>query len=643
MHHLILGTAGHVDHGKTALVKALTGVDTDRLKEEKERGITIELGFAPLKLPNGRIIGIVDVPGHERFIKNMVAGAAGMDFVMLVIAADEGVMPQTREHMTICSLLGISNGLVVITKSDLADPDWLALVTDEVQEFLHGTFLDGAPLVTASARTGEGLQSIIESIETLVEKAQHKADAGIFRLPIDRIFTMKGFGTVVTGTMISGRIEVGENVEIFPSKRTAKIRGIQVHNTAVTSAEAGQRTAVNLQGLEKEAVERGEVLAHPDTLIGSKRLDVKLRYLPFSDRKLKHRSMVRLHTGTNEVMARVILLDRNELVPGEQAWAQILTDHPVAVVAADRFVIRSYSPVMTLGGGTILDPLAGKHKRDGSISFQPWHRLDDGPPEGRVEEIVGRSGSMGISIRELVVRTGLPDDHIRVILTDMFSSNQVILLDRDEYRVISRFACDIYEEKLLEALKGYHRRFPLKEGVTREELRALTGRFVSPKFFHWALQSLEKGQKVVMDREFVRLTAHRVRLEEDLSALQKNVEGLFIQGDLSPPTVREILDRFAGQKEGVLEVLKVMQQEGTLIKAGEELYFHRDRINKLLEDYRALLIKEGQATPASFRDLTGVSRKFIIPLMEYFDRVKLTIRTGEHRILRERPGSQVKK
>jgi selenocysteine-specific elongation factor len=638
MKHFILGTAGHVDHGKTALVKALTGIDTDRLKEEKERGITIDLGFAPLKLPDGRIIGIVDVPGHERFIKNMVAGAAGMDLVMLVIAADEGVMPQTREHMAICSLLGISRGFVVISKTDLVDAEWLALVADEVREFLRGTFLEGAPIVAASAMTGNGLQAIIDTTEQLIEKSDQKIDAGIFRLPIDRAFSMKGFGTVITGTLVSGRVESGETVEVFPSGRTAKIRGIQVHNSAVAAAEAGQRTAVNLQGLEKEAVERGEVLGRPGTLIPARRLDVSLRYIPVTDKKFKNRTVVRLHTGTSEVMAKVILLDRDDMAPGTEAWAQLLTDRPVVTIASDRFVIRSSSPVTTLGGGIILDPLAKKHRQHGVLDTDTWRCLAEGTPEKRVAEMIGRAESMGLTVRELTVRTGLSNGQLNHILERMLSLNSIVRLDRDENRVISRSYCEVYQQKLIDTLEAYHRRFPLKDGISREELRSHAGRFVSPKLFHWAIQSLEKARAIVTELDLVRLPSHQVRLQEGLGALRSEIEDLYIHAGLSPPTAREIFDRFVNRKNEAWEVLKVMIQDGTLIKVSEDLFFHKHHMNRLREDYRALIIKEGRSTPASFRNLTGLSRKFIIPLMEYFDLTKLTIRTGEYRILREKEG-----
>ena len=363
MKHIILGTAGHVDHGKTSLIKALTGIDTDRLKEEKARGITIELGFASLALPGGVKLGIVDVPGHERFIKNMVAGASGIDMVMMVIAADEGVMPQTREHLQICSFLGIRKGMVVISKTDVVTEEWLELVKEDVATFLAGSFLEGAPVIPVSAATKAGLEDLLGMLNQIAETIGEDPDPGIFRLPVDRVFTMKGFGTVITGTLMSGMIELGENVEILPPGISSKIRGIQVHNASVERAEAGQRTAVNFQGLEKESIRRGDVVVRPGSLLPSRTLDVCFEYLGGFERKLKNRAQVRFHYGTSEIMARLIPMDREEVKSGEKIFAQLVLDEPAVAIAGDRFVIRSYSPVTTIGGGLIADPHPPKHKR----------------------------------------------------------------------------------------------------------------------------------------------------------------------------------------------------------------------------------------------------------------------------------------
>ncbi len=640
MKHIILGTAGHVDHGKTLLVKVLTGIDTDRLKEEKERGITIELGFASLALPDGRVLGVVDVPGHERFIKNMVAGAAGIDLVTLAIAADEGVMPQTREHLHICSLLGIKKGLVALTKIDLVDASWLELVTEDIRTFTEGTFLESSPIVPVSAVTGAGLPQLLDAIGEIASRIEEEADSGLFRLPVDRVFTIKGFGTVVTGTLISGQLRVGDEVEILPGKLTAKVRGLHVHNKAVDMAEAGQRTAVNLQGLEKEMIPRGTVLAHPSTLGPSQRLDVLFELLPGSGKKLKNRTLVRLHVGTSEIIARAVFMDRDELLPGEKAYAQLVLEIPAVVMSQDRFVVRSYSPMTTIGGGVILDSLAAKYKGNKEKTLHAFRVLHEGNDRERIAAIVERSGMEGIATGQLVARTGLNPKTLRKLLETMFSEKLAVLLDKEESRVVASSVYKQVQDKILQGVKAYHERFPLKEGMQKEELRTTLGRYAGARLFHMAMKDLEKSGHVVIDRENIRLAGHSVDLKGDLGELRNIIAQNYLKAGLAPPTAKEIMAQFADRKSQAESVIGVMLKEGTLIKISEDLCFHKDTIQKLRNDYRNLLLKKGKAVPADFKELTGLSRKFIIPLMEYFDVTKLTIRAGEHRILREKETGQ---
>jgi len=474
MQHYVLGTAGHVDHGKTSLIKALTGIDTDRLKEEKERGITIELGFASLELPSGPTLGIVDVPGHEKFIKHMVAGAAGIDLVLMVIAADEGVMPQTQEHLHICSLLGITTGLVAVTKTDLVEPDWLEMVLSDIAEFLKGTFLEGAPIVPVSSVRESGLQDLLIQIDRTVGTLREKTDDGIFRLPVDRIFTMKGFGTVVTGTLISDKIKVGEDIQILPANINARIRGIQVHNESVEEAFSGQRTAVNLQGIEKSSIERGQVLVRPHTVWPTNRMDVTFQYLASNTKKLKNRSLVRLHTGTTEIMARMVLLGCEELAPGQEAFAQLtLTDQDV-VVAGDHFVIRSYSPVTTIGGGRILDPLPAKHKRNDMKSLEDLKTLQGGTFPEKIAVILERAGFEGITYPALAFRLGAHVRRVREALEKLYTNRQAILLSGDEASALSATWFTHLENLLVKKLETYHQTNPLKEGISKEELIKMT-------------------------------------------------------------------------------------------------------------------------------------------------------------------------
>ena len=636
MKHFVLGTAGHVDHGKTALIKALTGIDTDRLKEEKERGITIELGFASLLLPSGQTLGIVDVPGHEKFIKNMVSGAAGIDLVMMVIAADEGIMPQTKEHLHICSLLGISKGIVALTKIDLVEKDWLELVQSEISEFLRGSFLEGAPIVSVSALKEKGLNNLIEALEAAINNIPEKADSGIFRLPVDRVFTMKGFGTVVTGTLVSDRIKSGEDIQILPEEIATRIRGIQVHNQPVEEAWAGQRTAINLQGIEKSAIKRGDVLARPETIRPSQRLDVFVEFLSSNSKNLKNRTLVRLHTGTSEIIARVILLEKDEIAPGQKAFAQLVLTNKDVVVAGDRFVLRSYSPITTIGGGQIIDPLPAKHKRLNSKIIDELNLLQNGTLPEKISVILERAGFTGINLRGLAFRLGINAKKIREALENLFSGKKAFLLDSDDTTVISAYFAQQLEELITKNLTAYHKKNPLQEGISKEELKASLGHVISSKLFNMAMSSLNKKGTIVSDKNNVRLSGHQVQLAGELDSLLQAIGKIYNEAGLTPPSLTDVVSKFKDQKAKAQSIINLMLKEGDLIKINEELCFASEALEKLRGDYKALLIKDGQATPASFKDLTGLSRKYIIPLLEYFDMSKLTVRVADHRILREK-------
>jgi len=634
--HIILGTAGHVDHGKTALIKALTGTDTDRLKEEKERGITIELGFAQFTLKNGEKIGIVDVPGHERFVKNMVAGAGGIDVVAMVIAADEGVMPQTREHLDICQLLGIKKGIVALTKIDLVDEEWCDLVREDIRDFLKGTFLEESPIIPLSAVTGAGLPEFISTLEEIVSVTDERADSGFFRLPADRVFTMKGFGTVITGTLMSGKAKVGDTIQIMPGQIKAKIRGIQIHNEMEEVAVAGQRTAMNLQGINKDTIQRGNILTPPDTFEPTVRMDISLKYLPGTGKKLKNRTLVRFHTGTSEIISRIILLDKNEIEPGEEVYAQVILESPTVATAGDRFVIRSYSPVSTIGGGEILDPIAEKYKRHFEQRFTELQTLKSADSLEKTRIIIERVGLRGISARQLSVRTGIPLNKQNKIMEGMFSRKEALLLDRDDFRVVSFSIYKTLQSKILQEIKAYHKRFPLREGHPKEELRTRAGKFIDSKLFNKAIRDLEHEGHIVVEQENIRRVDHSVNLKGKLEDLRENIAGIYLESKLTPPSTKEIMERFSDRKTETVNVLNVMFNDGILIKINEDMYYHKQFIDTLRKDYKEFLLKNKESTPAIFRDMTGLSRKYIIPLMEYFDKTKLTIRVGDHRVLREK-------
>jgi selenocysteine-specific elongation factor len=636
MKHFVLGTAGHVDHGKTALIKALTGTDTDRLKEEKERGITIELGFASLQLPSGQTLGIVDVPGHEKFIKHMVSGAAGIDLVMMIIAADEGIMPQTKEHLNICSLLGIRSGLIALTKIDMVENDWLELVKNEIREFLKGTFLEGAPVIPVSALKQKGINELTAALDTALKNIPEKNDCGIFRLPVDRVFSMKGFGTVVTGTLISDSISVGEDVIILPEEINARIRGIQVHNQATQEATAGQRTAINLQGIEKNSLQRGDVLVRPGTVVPTIRLDVFIEYLKNNAKSLKNRTLARLHTGTSEIIARVILMEKDELAPGENGFAQLILEKKDVVVAADRFVLRSYSPITTIGGGLIIDPLPPKHKRLNKKVIEEFNALLNGTLPKKIEVILERAGFAGTNLRHLVFRLGTNAKNIKEALQSILSQKSALITDKEETNIISASFYEKLARNAAEIISQYQKKNPLREGISKEELKASLGRDISPKLFFMLLQNLTANKTIEVDKETVRLFGHKVTLADDLNTIRQEILKIYNNAGLTPPSLKDVISSFQDKKEEAQNIIKLLLKEGSLIKINEELIFTRDALDNLRKNYKALLVKEGKTTPVSFKELTGLSRKYIIPLMEYFDTNKLTVRVGDHRILREK-------
>jgi selenocysteine-specific elongation factor len=632
---IILGTAGHIDHGKSALIKALTGTDPDRLKEEKLRGITIELGFAELELPSGQHLGIVDVPGHERFVRHMVAGASGMDLVALVIAADEGVMPQTREHLEICQLLRVKQGLVVLTKVDLVEPDWLELVEEEVREALKGTFLDGAPIVSFSAVTGSGKERLLATLADLAAQVPPKPVTGIFRLPIDRVFTIKGFGTVVTGTAISGRVKVAESVAIYPPGFKAKVRGLQVHGQAVEAALAGNRTAVNLQGVEKEELERGMVVAPPGALLKSRRLDAFLEILPSAPRPLKHRQAVRLHTGTSERVAMPLILDADEMAPGTSGYVQFFLREPLALKPGDRLVIRSFSPAFTWGGGLVLHVNPTRHKRRNPEVLARFQTLEQGTPEDILRLYLSEAGAAGRSKGELTALLPWDPVYLSNLLNPLTRQGQVLNYDQENQRYLLAATAQDLERQSLQILADYHRKFPLKPGLSKEELRRQLPPAMEVRLFNYLLGGLVQKKQIVSDKDLVRLSTHKVTLAQDQEDVSRRLEELYRRGHFSPPTFKEATEasKIAGDK--VKQLLRVLVNQGRLIKVKEDLYFHQAAIEALKAELINFLKQNREITVNQFKDLTQTSRKFSIPLLEYFDSVRTTVRVGEARRLRE--------
>ena len=634
MKQIILGTAGHIDHGKTSLIKALTGINTDRLKEEQLRGITIELGFASMDLPSGQHIGIVDVPGHEKFVKTMVAGATGIDMVVMVIASDEGIMPQTREHKEICTLLDIRHGLIVLTKRDMVDEEWLELVTEDVRSFTTGSFLEDCPILPVSSTTGEGIPELIQALEILSASIPERSSTNLFRLPVDRVFTMKGFGTVITGTLISGMIRVGEQIMIYPSGVISKVRGIQVHNASVEQAVSGMRTAINFQGLEKASINRGDVLSSPNALTSSFMVDVGLHYLKSNKKPIKNRTRIRFHTGTSEVLGNLILLDSEELASGSSIAAQLRLDAPVAVVKDDRFVIRSYSPVRTIGGGGILNPIPQKHKRFKPEVFSGIQKLGDLSPEEVIMYHAEEAGYQGISFSDLRIMTNISDKKLDGSIQRLLSDKVFLMIDREQ-RVFIHRTC--FEQLFSEAdvlLNAFHKINPLKPGMPKEELKSRLPPQISPKLFTLMIQNMIKSGQMVQEENMVRLSTHSVLLGQDQTDVRKKILDAYQQNGLTPPYFKEFCKTQNLDEIKSKEVLHVLVDEGLIVRIKDDLYFHQEAILMIKKKLVEFLNAHGEITTPQFKDMTGASRKFVIPIIEYFDARNVTIRVGDIRKLR---------
>jgi selenocysteine-specific elongation factor len=631
MKHVVVGTAGHIDHGKTSLVKALTGTDTDRLPEEKARGITIDLGFAFLEEPDGLTIEIVDVPGHERFIKNMLAGVGGIDVAMLVIAADEGVMPQTREHFGICSLLHIRSGLVVLTKTDLVEPDWLELVREDVTGLVRGTFLDGCPIVAASARTGAGIPELRAALRELAARAPARGTDQLPRLPIDRVFTIKGFGTVVTGTLMAGRLGVDDRVEVFPAGVQARVRGLQTHGRSVEQASAGQRTAVNLQNVERLAVERGNVLGLAGTLVPSELVDGTLELLADAPRPLKTRDRVRFHAGTSEIMARVLLLDRQELTPGESTFARFRLEAPLVAMPGDRFVIRSYSPMVTIGGGTLLDIAPPRFKRKAPALLAHLTLLREDRPEAVVEEHVRHAGGAGVRVAPLSGRVPFGPDRLRGLLETLQGTVRIVAIDRDWFVHAESLAR--LRDLAVTTLTQFHRASPLRPGMSREELRGRAGAPDERVFAH-LLGALEAEGLVRTERDKVRLASHEVRLSPEQQKAADRLEQEFLTAAAAPPSPEEALARAGQSGDEEHELFQVLVEARKLVRVKASLYFHAQALDAIQDKLVAMLRERKEIGPGDIKDLLGISRKYAIPLLEFFDARRITARVGERRVLR---------
>ena len=629
--HVIVGTAGHIDHGKSALVEALTGTHPDRLEEEKRRGITIDLGFAFLQLGDTSF-GFVDVPGHERFVRNMLAGAGGIDLVLLVVAADEGIKPQTREHFDICRLLGIGRGIVAITKADLADADTLGLVKLELEEFVRGSFLEGAPIVAVSARTGAGMDDLKRYLARVAEGVPPRGLSAIARLPIDRAFAMKGFGTVVTGTLISGSLRADQEVELLPAGRRSRVRGLHSGGQAVASAEAGQRTAVNLADITVSEIQRGMVLVAPGPFRATQRLDARLTLLP-SARPLKRRSRVHFHQGTAETVAQVALIATPELAPGGSAVAQLKLEEPVFSLPGDRFIIRQFSPVETIGGGVVLDALAPRHKQGDTDAVRFLDVLENGSREdvlaALAEDAVG-----GLGLAEIVARTGWLEPAIRREVQALANVQRIRVISDEPLVVASLAGFAELLERIGREVEAFHKSNPLLPGIPKEELRGRAAAKIRPEMYRAALDELLAVKRIAIRGDLVQLAGRVIALSSEEAQAKERIAKEFESAGLTVPAVTEVLGKLPVDAQRAQKLMQILLREKTLVKVADGLVFHHSAVEKLRGLLAAYKQQRGEKLPiAAFKEIAGISRKYAIPLLEYLDRERLTRRVGDERVI----------
>lgn len=631
MKNIIIGTAGHVDHGKTALIKALTGIETDRIKEEKKRGITIELGFAYLDLPDGEKAGIIDVPGHEKFVKNMLAGAGGIDLSLLVVAADEGFMPQTREHLGILSLLDIPEGLIVLTKSDLVDNDWIEIVSEEIREEVKGTFLENARILPVSSFTGAGIEDLRQAIFELINKNSQFKNMDIpWRIPVDRVFSVEGFGTVITGTLIEGKVSLGDPAQLYPSLTSTRVRNIQVHSHDVETAYAGQRVAINLAGLKKTDLQKGDVIAQPDSMHTTMMADIRLTVLKDCQREIMNGSRLHLYHGSRDILCKVILLDRDSIAAGESCYAQLRLEEKIALKTKDRFVLRFYSPLETIGGGLVLDPNPLKHKRNSPEVMKSVRIKDTGSDKEKISEALCAYSSRFETLAFLQIQTAIPKE-------DFDRHMEKLLKDKTAFRVSDTVAIHTdYLNKLrddaIKLLGDYHAANPLRDGMNREEFRSKLLRQKEIAVVDKITDSLVNRKLIKYVDGTVALVDFEVEMSGSQQELSNKIDKLCLDGGFAVPSV-DILAQSFPKEKNFKQVLEAMISSGQLVRVEDKICFHCSCYNKAFELACAYMEEHGQLTLGELRDLLGTSRKYAVALLEYWDRRGLTKKFGDARVL----------
>lgn len=634
MKHIIVGTAGHIDHGKTTLIKALTGRETDTLREEKERGISINLGFTFFDLPSGKRAGIIDVPGHEKFIKNMLAGISSIDIVLLVIAADEGIMPQTREHFEILQLLDVKKGIVVLTKADLVDEEWLTMIKEDIRKEFKGTFLEDAPMHSVSSKTGAGLEALIKNIDEFTEEVEAKDTQGHFRLPVDRVFSVSGFGTVVTGTVISGSIKEGQTIEVYPSKVVSKVRGIQIHDQPAKIAEAGQRCAVNISNVKVSDVGRGDVVSVENLMEPSLMVDCKLYYLKSASRPLENRQRVRLYHGTSEIICRVVILDKEQVEPGEEAYVQLRLEKPLTAQRNDRYVIRSYSPMDTIGGGSIIEPLAKKAKRFNEEYIEELKIKESGKTESILENTIKKLSEGYPRAVDILKALGKNEENIENKLEMLINDKKIVKFDTGDKAIYLHN--EFISEKVAELeniLSKYHKENPLKWGISKEEIKnKIFGKAIKQKIYDQMIETLISSQIINMHGSFISLPDFTIKYTKDQKLIRENIIKAFKAAKFSPPKYNELE---AAQNDGknFKMVFQSIMDEGVLIKVSEDCFFLLEDYNRVKDIITRFITDNGSITLAQLRDELDTSRKYAMALIEHFDSIKLTKRLEDKRVL----------
>ncbi len=628
--HIVVGTAGHIDHGKSALIKALTGVDPDRLKEEKERGMTTDLGFVFY----GDDVTIIDVPGHEKFVRHMVAGASTIDFVMFVIAADDGIMPQTIEHLEVLKLLAIKKGVVVITKKDLVKDDWLQIVIDEAKKIMRDTFLQDAPIIPVSSITGEGIDELKKVLDELITQTAAKKDRGIFRLCIDRCFTIKGFGTVVAGTVLSGKIKIGDTLELLPNKKKVKVRGIEVHNKKVTEVGTGFRSAINLVGTEKEEIKRGDVLAQPGYYNPSTFLNASLYLLKSAGKPLKNLIRLRIHLGTKEILGRIVLLDKKTLAPGQKAMVQFRLETPAVCDINDRYVVRTYSPQATIGGGVIIEPKATKAKGFDEKLIEHLQKVEAGDPGVMVEEYLATNFELPRKVDEIAYDLNLPLPKVSEVIKQLLNNKKVLCIDEKRGLYYSQKNFEKLKNNIINILKEYHKNNPINTGIPQLELLKNISKGFDKSLLNYTLEKMSREKSVkVTDDNKMRLFDFKVVLDKNMDEIVKRLEEMFLNAEYKPPNYDDVLSQRLGDEKLVKKAYRYVLDTGILIFVGESIVMHKKMVEQAKEKLIQFLKSNKEIRISQFRDLLGASRKYVLPLLIYFDTHNVTIKRGDVRIL----------